>query len=121
MSKIIAPVEMPYTCSECHFRSRIEEFMFEPGLYKKISRCLLAPDDVEDPWRDITWQVNHKETWCPLEDKPSVDRSTALVVLKDLSSNMRPDHDLFGNETLTIHRYMFENIRKKYLDGKDIL
>ena len=44
------------------------------------------------------------------------DRDTALAILNDLSKNMRPDCDLFGNKTLVIHRYMFENIRKKYLD-----
>lgn len=68
MSKIIVPIEMPETCSECYFRSSFEEFGVGSGFYRKISRCLLAPNDMEDTWRDIHWQIEHRETWCPLEE-----------------------------------------------------
>lgn len=44
------------------------------------------------------------------------DRKTALEVLKDLSKDMYPSHDLFGKPTLVINRDKFENVRKKYLD-----
>ncbi len=47
------------------------------------------------------------------------DRWTALELLKDLSRNMYPDHDLFGQETLVIARGTFERIRAKYLDHKE--
>lgn len=46
------------------------------------------------------------------------DRNTALSVLKDLSKNMDKSYDLFGNKTLYISRYKFEEIRKKYLDNE---
>lgn len=67
MSKIIVPIEMPDSCSECYFRSKAEELIVDCGSYRKISRCLLAPNDMEDPWRDIHWQIEHRESWCPLE------------------------------------------------------
>ena len=67
MPKIIVPIEMPDTCSECYFRGPIEEFGVGSGFYRKISRCLLAPDSMADPYKDICWQMEHRETWCPLE------------------------------------------------------
>lgn len=48
-----------------------------------------------------------------------IDRRTALAVLNDLSTNMRPNLDLFGNKILFIYRDEFETVRKKYLDRKD--
>ena len=53
-------------------------------------------------------EINHSE---------DLDRQTALRVLKDLSSKMYPNYDLFGRKTLVIKREDFEAIRKKYLDG----
>ena len=46
------------------------------------------------------------------------DRETALSILKELSRDMYPSYDLFGNKTLVIDRDKFERIRKKYLDEK---
>lgn len=70
MSKAILVLDMPETCSECYFCSKPTEFYVSGGLYTKISRCRLAPDTVEDPWRDIPWQIEHKETWCPFKPVP---------------------------------------------------
>lgn len=67
MSKIIVPIEMPGTCAVCPFRTPSEYFSAGDGLYKKISHCQFAPDWVEDPWRNINWQIYNKEDWCPLE------------------------------------------------------
>lgn len=67
MSKIIVPIEMPEACAECPFREPIEYFPAGGGLYKKFSCCYFAPDPLEDPWRDIRWQMKNKEDWCPLE------------------------------------------------------
>ena len=53
------------------------------------------------------------------EEPIMFDRETALAVLKDISSNMHPDHNLFGQPVLSIHRDAFERIRAKYLDNKD--
>lgn len=50
--------------------------------------------------------------------KKKPDRSTALMVLQDLSHSMYPDYDIFGGKTLVISRAAFEEIRKKYLDNK---
>lgn len=47
-----------------------------------------------------------------------MDRNTALSVLQDLSSRMRPNCDLFGKHTLIISSDDFETIRAKYLDNK---
>ena len=58
--------EMPCNCFECFFRSPFEEIGVGVGLYKKISRCWFAPEDIEDPWRDVTWQMKHREDFCPL-------------------------------------------------------
>lgn len=67
MPKIIVPIEMPETCALCPFREPSEFFPAGDGLYKKFSCCIFAPDSLEDPWRDVRWQVNNKEDWCPLE------------------------------------------------------
>lgn len=67
MSKIIVPIEMPETCSECFFRTPTEYIHVGDGLYKKIVRCQFASDSLGDPWRDIRWQMDNKEDWCPLE------------------------------------------------------
>lgn len=66
MGKIIVPIDMPETCGECLFCGDIQELSVDKGLYKKIARCKLAPNDIEDPWRDIYWQSHNKENWCPL-------------------------------------------------------
>ena len=67
MAKATVVIDMPDSCSECHFRGAIEELDVGCGFYRKISKCLLAPDTIEDPWKDIHWQIDRRETWCPLE------------------------------------------------------
>lgn len=70
MVKIIVPIEMPETCLDCPFRGASEFIVYSLGdevLYKKISRCKFAPKEIEDPWRNVQWQANNKEDWCPLE------------------------------------------------------
>lgn len=66
MKGYVVPESLPRYCADCPFRSKYEELMVEPGLYKKISRCVFTPDEIEDPYRDIRWMCNHKEEWCPL-------------------------------------------------------
>lgn len=68
MCKVIVPMEMPATCGECPFCGDTQELAIGKGVYKKIGRCRLAPEEIEDPWRDIYWQVFNKEKWCPLEE-----------------------------------------------------
>ena len=66
MNKSVIILDTPETCSECYFRGLNQELSVGVNLYKKISRCVFAPDDIEDPYRDIVWQLHHKEEWCPL-------------------------------------------------------
>lgn len=67
---IMVPIEMPRRCAECYFTASPEEFGVpgKPGYYEKISKCLLAPEEVEDPWRSLLWQLENKESWCPLKE-----------------------------------------------------
>ena len=63
----IVPLEMPQTCGDCPFRSSDKELNVGTGLYKRINRCLIAPEEIEDPYRDEFWQIANKEKWCPLK------------------------------------------------------
>lgn len=67
MKGYVVPESIPRYCADCPFRSKYEELMVEPGLYKKISRCVFTPDEIEDPYRDIVWILDNKEEWCPLK------------------------------------------------------
>ena len=69
MNKAIAIIDMPQTCGECLFCSSITEMYVGNGFYKKFGKCVLAKD-IEDPWRNVHWQSEHKEDWCPLKPVP---------------------------------------------------
>lgn len=69
MSKAIAIIDMPETCGECLFCSALTEMYLGNGFYKKFGKCMLAKD-IEDPWRNVYWQSEHKEDWCPLKPVP---------------------------------------------------
>ena len=77
MSKIIVPIEMPETCLDCPFRMGTAEVHVGDGLYKKISCCRFAPEEIEDPWRSIYWQRDNREDWCPLE---SVEENSVFTL-----------------------------------------
>lgn len=68
MSVIITGTDKPCTCCECPFRSKYEKISIDVGVYKKVSFCTFAPDDVEDPYRDIAWQTKNIEEWCPIQE-----------------------------------------------------
>lgn len=68
MSKAVVIIDMPRTCGECIFSGDSQELLLGKGLYKKIARCRIAPEEIEDPWRDVYWQIYHKEKWCPLKE-----------------------------------------------------
>lgn len=67
MSKSMLIIDTPNTCIDCPFRSMSEELYVVNGLYRKISKCQYAPDTIDDPWRDLSWQFTNKEEWCPLK------------------------------------------------------
>ena len=70
MSVIIKGIEMPKVCAECFLRGKSELFpASRPFTYKYASRCLHPiAEKKKDPWRDLTWQMENREKWCPLEE-----------------------------------------------------
>lgn len=62
----IVPLEMPQTCFECFLLSEPEYIGVGKGLYKRICRCKLAPENIQDPYRNVEWFCDNKEKWCPL-------------------------------------------------------
>lgn len=67
---IKVPIEMPEDCFHCPFFFD-EHYMYTDKVnlgYIKIARCRFAPEEVEDPWRNIHKVYGHKEEWCPLEE-----------------------------------------------------
>lgn len=75
MSKAVLVIDMPKTCSECYFCGDTTELPVGNGLYKKVARCFLAKNNIEDPWRNVWWQLDNKEVWCPLKTIPTIDIS----------------------------------------------
>lgn len=73
MSYII-PLEMPTTCGDCFFLSKPEYIGVGSCLYKKICRCRLSPENIEDPYREVEWFLENKEKWCPLIDNTHTKR-----------------------------------------------
>lgn len=73
MDKAILVIDMPKNCAECFLSGDIQELMVGNGLYKKIARCLLA-ENIEDPWRDLIWQLDNKEEWCPLKPVENLEK-----------------------------------------------
>ncbi len=63
----IVPSELPTCCADCFFHTSYEDISVGNGLYKKISRCIFAPERIEDPWRNVTWMIENKEEWCPIK------------------------------------------------------
>lgn len=67
MGIIVPDLEMPCNCLECIFKVPIIEVPIDIYTYKKASHCRFAPDNIEDPWRDLQWMLNNKEVYCPLK------------------------------------------------------
>ncbi len=70
---VIKGLEAPETCSECFLRMPPTLIAKESNLYKYVSRCSRAPDSIKDPWRDIMWQLDHKEDFCPIFDAKDIE------------------------------------------------
>lgn len=68
MSIIVPDLNMPENCLECMFRVPTEELSVGNGMYKKISHCMFAPDELEDPWHSLQWMLHNKEKYCPLKE-----------------------------------------------------
>lgn len=64
----IVPMDMPETCIDCPMLQKAEDEPLGKGMYKKISKCPIAPKEVEDPYHDLYWLVNNKPEWCPLKE-----------------------------------------------------
>ena len=74
MMAYIVPTEIPKCCAECPFRTPYEEQLVKIGLYRKISHCVFAPEEIDDIYRDIVWMCDNKEEWCPLKEMVSGDK-----------------------------------------------
>ena len=65
----IKGLDKPRCCAECFFHEPPTYMSTNEGsgdLYKCISRCILAPQKIEDPWETVQWQLNNVEEWCPI-------------------------------------------------------
>ena len=64
----IVPAEIPETCLGCPFHTPCEFISVGDGLYKRVSRCILAPEEIEDPWKNVHKMLHGREDWCPLKE-----------------------------------------------------
>ena len=74
LAKVAFVFEEPKTCFACPFLGKPEYIPDYGGhygpndwLYKQIAECKLAPDSVEDPWKEFHWLAENKSDWCPLK------------------------------------------------------
>ena len=70
MAKVMYVFDEPETCSECPFIGKLEyipDYDSSDWLYRKIAKCKLAPESIEDPWMEERWLYNNKPEWCPLK------------------------------------------------------
>lgn len=70
MAKVMYVFDEPKTCSECPFIGKLEyipDYDSSDWLYRKIAKCKLAPESIEDPWMEERWLCNNKPEWCPLK------------------------------------------------------
>lgn len=72
MAKVAFVFDEPETCSECCFLSGTDYIIdgsHYPNdyLYRRIAACKIAPQSVEDPWKEVNWLANNKPEWCPLK------------------------------------------------------
>lgn len=65
---IKVPIEMPVDCLECPFFFDKQYFYRPDNTYVRAGRCRFAPEEIEDPWRNVHEVYGHKEEWCPLEE-----------------------------------------------------
>lgn len=63
----IVPLEIPKTCIECFLLSEPEYISVGKGLHKRICCCKLAPENIQDPYRNAEWFCDNKEKWCPFD------------------------------------------------------
>lgn len=71
----VPELEMPCACNDCVFMRPYEYSSIGNNLYQKGSRCMFAPEEIEDPWRPASWLVANKEEWCPLRNYCNIDNS----------------------------------------------
>ena len=69
MAKVMYVFDEPKSCSECRFighTNYIRDYDSNDNLYRRIVRCEIAPQSIEDPWMEVDWLFNNKPEWCPL-------------------------------------------------------
>lgn len=70
MAKVAFVFDEPKTCLDCPFHGKpeyIPDYDANDHLYRKIAKCKITPDSVEDPWKEVHWLANNKPEWCPLK------------------------------------------------------
>lgn len=65
---VIVPIDMPGACIDCPLLSKPEEIAVGDWMYKKICRCTIAPNEIEDPYYNLHWLAYNKPEWCPLKE-----------------------------------------------------
>lgn len=77
MSFFVRGLDFPNTCLGCPFIGKFQQIRVpelekvsekHPVVYEEISRCMLSPDEIEDPWHETSWFYEHKEEWCPIKN-----------------------------------------------------
>lgn len=63
---LVKNYRIPTCCAKCDFRGTPEYLTDDECGSELVSRCKLAPEEIEDPWRPLWWQWDNKEVWCPL-------------------------------------------------------
>ncbi len=66
MRKGIIVIKMPDTCLECPMSYHAEDLDAGEGLYKRLYRCRMEPEDLEE----VYLKLNGKTDWCPIRPMP---------------------------------------------------
>lgn len=88
---IVKGMDMPECCAACPFKEPYTTVQV-PGMrgyYRLISKCCMAPESIEDPYRTSDWMLDHRENWCPLGvSEPDPAKQEQDKRLSDLNAPM---------------------------------
>lgn len=103
---IKVPIDMPCDCLECPFIINDKNYVYEgEGVYRRLSRCQFAPDEIEDPWKSTHEFYGYKEPWCPLEevDEEEIDELRERVA--ELGELLRDPSRIGSSSYYTLGRF----------------
>lgn len=87
---IKVPIEMPDGCLGCPFFIDKEYLYMGDYIYERIGRCQFAPEEIEDPWRNIHKVYCRREEWCPLEEVEEQTDSLVQVIARRYGAELIP-------------------------------